>query len=62
LNNYNNFVTLTNTMLRFHEDAEDTLIHVGVLTIYIVLLIYVYVVFLLVWIIICTKCTLRTSK
>jgi hypothetical protein len=36
----NNFVTLTSTRLRFYEDATDALKHVGVPTIYIILLIY----------------------
>ena len=56
-NNFNHFVTLASTRLRFPEDDADVSNHVGVLTIYKILLIYIhiyiyiYVVHLLVWII-----------
>jgi len=77
-NNFNNFVTLSGTRLRLPEDDADALKHAEVLTIYKILYIYIYmcvcvcvcicvcvcvcVVHLLVWIINCTKCTVRTSK
>jgi hypothetical protein len=65
------FVTLVN---RLPEDDTDASKHVEVLRIYKILFIYIYmyvcvcmyvcmyVVHLLVWIINCTKCTVRTSK
>ena len=51
--NFNKFITLASTRLRLPEDDADALKHVGILTIYGILLIYiyVYVVHLLVWII-----------
>jgi hypothetical protein len=39
--NFNNFVPLASTRLRFPEDNADALKHVGVLTIYRILLIYI---------------------
>jgi hypothetical protein len=51
-NNFNNFVTLASTRLRLPEDDADALKHVGLLTIYKILLICtVYAVHLLVGII-----------
>ena len=51
---------LLRLMLRLPNDDADALKHVGVITIYKILLIYV--VHLLVWIINCTEWTARTSK
>jgi len=52
--------------IRLPEDDADALKHVGVLTIYKILLkyiyIYIYVVHLLVWIINCKRCMVHTSK
>jgi len=47
-------------MLGLPEDDVAALKHVGVLTIYKILLMYVYVVHLLVWIINCTRCAVNT--
>jgi len=43
-------------------DDADASKHVAVLTIYKILLIYIYVVHLLVWVIYCTRCTVHTLK
>jgi hypothetical protein len=43
LNNFNNSVTLAGTSLRLPEDDAGALKYVGVLTIYKILLIYIYV-------------------
>jgi hypothetical protein len=42
-NNFNIFVTLSGTRLRLPEDDADALKHAGVLTIYKILLIYIYI-------------------
>ena len=54
--------TLASTRLRLPEDDAFALKHVGVLTIYKILLVNVYIVHLLGWKINCTKFMVCTSK
>ena len=58
------YVTLTVRRIRLSEDDADVSKHVAVLTVYKILLLWIYVVHLLVWIINCTRCTVQspTSK